>query len=371
MRHETFSRRSILSLLGASCALPWLSSSAGARSVAPRPNDWRELLEDCRVGSPQTRRALTLFPLLASGEELPNHWVLKQALRQDAIEIREISEAGTVNTLEVESLGSRPVLICAGEILTGAKQDRILKHDLWLSPERGPVKVQAYCVERDRWAYHGSSRKFSNEETWSNISVREAAQVAGAQDAVWQNVDSTVKASGMAGRRPTASIQHAYRDPELQRQLRSMVEAFSDMPAQYNDLVGAVVVIGRRVHLVELLPDHSTLERLWESLVRSYALEALAQPRLRTSSESSPSEWHGKVTSLVRNCANLQAGYLSTPGSGTLMSLSDSRGRSRGEVLQLSNQVVHLQVYQPNTLPAERPKTDWPSAQDLIRPKSH
>ena len=54
------------------------------------------------------------------------------------------------NVLRVENNGTLPVLLLDGEILSGAKQDRVVRSSV-LVGEGSQVVVPVYCVERGRW----------------------------------------------------------------------------------------------------------------------------------------------------------------------------------------------------------------------------
>ena len=59
-------------------------------------------------------------------------------------------DSATVNQLVIASTADLPILVTAGTILKGGKQDRQLGQDL-LVAAGATVPVDAFCVERGRW----------------------------------------------------------------------------------------------------------------------------------------------------------------------------------------------------------------------------
>ena len=52
----------------------------------------------------------------------------------------------------------RPLILLAGEIVTGGKQDRVIGKDRIIPAESDPIDLGVFCVEPGRWT--GSSAKF-------------------------------------------------------------------------------------------------------------------------------------------------------------------------------------------------------------------
>ena len=52
----------------------------------------------------------------------------------------------------------RPLILLAGEIVTGGKQDRVIGKDRIIPAESDPIDLGVFCVEPGRWT--GSSDRF-------------------------------------------------------------------------------------------------------------------------------------------------------------------------------------------------------------------
>ena len=88
-----------------------------------------------------------------------------------------------VNRLVLYNNSNRPLLLLAGEIVTGGKQDRVIGSDRIVPPKSGPIDLSVFCVEPGRWV--GSTDKFgSMQGQMAQPSVRTPAMAAKDQRAV-------------------------------------------------------------------------------------------------------------------------------------------------------------------------------------------
>src|SRR6185312_11829911 len=83
-----------------------------------------------------------------------------------------ITERGsaTVPELIVDNRGKLHVLLLAGEILVGGKQNRVLKEDVLLPPASGARNLGVYCVEQGRWNIGRTD--FDSKSTLASPSLR-------------------------------------------------------------------------------------------------------------------------------------------------------------------------------------------------------
>src|SRR5262249_29642771 len=94
-----------------------------------------------------------------------------------------------VNTLVLVNNSKRPLILLAGEIVTGGKQDRIVGKDRIIAPESDPVDLSVFCVEHGRWTE--TSQKFGYYKNFmAQPSVRKQAMAEKDQTKVWAAVKS-------------------------------------------------------------------------------------------------------------------------------------------------------------------------------------
>src|SRR4029077_18676443 len=69
---------------------------------------------------------------------------------RDPVVVHPMRDA-EVNRLGLGNKSKRPLLLLAGEIVTGGKQDRVLGKDRIVPAESDPVDLSVFCVEPGRW----------------------------------------------------------------------------------------------------------------------------------------------------------------------------------------------------------------------------
>lgn len=117
---------------------------------------------------------------------LKNIITLKKGLSHKKIKVREQGNfmAKDINTIVVENNSDEHLLLLAGELLTGGRQDRIVAKDTILSPKSGKTQIKVYCVEDSRWS---KERKFKHAG-YSDAALRKLLDSAGNQKKIWNEI---------------------------------------------------------------------------------------------------------------------------------------------------------------------------------------
>jgi hypothetical protein len=186
----------------------------------------------------------------------------------------------------------RPLLLLAGEIVTGGKQDRIIGKDRLVPAESDPVDLSVFCVEPGRWV--ARSDKFAAPMAMVQPSVRAKAMADKDQQKVWNQVGQartamaeTVEVTGGAAERVVIEGNSSYaaavgnravtRELDtvaapVQQQYQSVIHQLRDKHA-----VGVVVAVNGQLIWADVFASSSLLEKYWPKLVRSYAAETFSQ----------------------------------------------------------------------------------------------
>ena len=162
------------------------------------PADWR-------IGQPVTYETLTVFPVLssqeastdafetldaalASGEAVVTEQgdAMRRSRNGDAQPIPYVSSGAQVNQLVLINRGNKPLLLLAGEVVSGGKQDRIIAKDRIIPIGAKPLPLDVFCVEHSRWT--NGDAKFSAARTMVHPTVREKAAIDSDQTQVWAAV---------------------------------------------------------------------------------------------------------------------------------------------------------------------------------------
>jgi hypothetical protein len=197
-----------------------------------------------------------------------------------------------VNRLVLVNNSKRPLLLLAGEIVTGGKQDRVIAKDRIVPAESDPIDLGVFCVEPGRWVAANGKYEFSGGgvggAVFASPTVRGSAMAAKNQQQVWDNVGRSkqamatmVPAPAAAEVNATTSYARVMDNKDVQQKVDSVAE-----PVQRNyesvirqlrekNAVGVVVAVNGEVVWADIFASTQLLQKYWPKLVRSYATEAV------------------------------------------------------------------------------------------------
>jgi hypothetical protein len=288
--------------------------SAAPGSPASHPEGGWRLLD------PVTYENISIFPVVTSfTQDTSPFLTLDEGLSNGEVVISEQGATGlartrgvrpvavpqydsaSVNQLVLINRSKRPLLLLAGELVSGGKQDRIIGKDRIVPVGAEPLPLDVFCVEHGRWS---SGSQFVESKTIVHPSVREQAAVKQSQTDVWAAVagGSTAPAAPAAARAslsadalssvvrkeaPTQSYDKIYKSRLVGGSIDSFVDAVQRRFAKATSglkgehVVGVVVAYGGEVAWSDIFASDDLFRQYWSKLLRSYAVEALARPTLR------------------------------------------------------------------------------------------
>jgi hypothetical protein len=237
-----------------------------------------------------TREFLTLDEGLRSGEvEVTEHGGIRPMVRRPHTYYPQQGGGAQVNQLYLINNSKRPLLLLAGEIVTGGKQDRIVGKDR-IVPSETEADLSVFCVEPGRWT-ETTAAFGARGGLMVAPSVRNKAMASKSQSEVWNEVNKSNAANfdGLARTAPearrelgeTSSYAQVMNNAEVQKQVDKIA-----VPIQHSyeseirelrdrNAVGVVVAVNGKIIWADLFASTSLLEKYWPKLVRSYASEAM------------------------------------------------------------------------------------------------
>jgi hypothetical protein len=285
------------------------------------------VLEPIRNGS------LTVFPVVAAKSYATGQFLtLDEGFRSGEVVVTEYGSirglvrrhstptvqqnSAEVNRLVLINNSKRPLLLLAGEIVAGGKQDRVIGKDRIVPPESDPVDLSVFCVEPGRWvassdhfgasgATYGAAKGVAggggvaggaaSGTLMAQPSVRAKAMGDKDQGQVWAEVRK--QQQSMAVEVMEAAPSPATADPirstssyavvmenkdvkekvdevakPIEQNYQSVIKQLQDRKA-----VGVVVAVNGRIIWSDTFASTELLEKYWPKLVRSYASEAVVQ----------------------------------------------------------------------------------------------
>jgi hypothetical protein len=262
-----------------------------------------------KVLSPIVRGNLAVFPVVADRSyDTAQFITLDEGIRAGQVTVTEAGDelglvrpgqaiprrqqGAEVNRLVLYNNSPHALLLLAGEIVTGGKQDRVIGSDHIVPPNTGPIDLGVFCVEPGRWV--ASSDKFgSMGAQMAQPSVRTPAMAERNQSQVWANVRAAdaKMASSLGGAEAaavpqTSSYAKVFESAPVAKRVASYGGAESELAIlrelRGKGAVGVVVAINGRVLWADLFANTELLAKYWPKLMRSYVAEAI------TSGDSGP-----------------------------------------------------------------------------------
>lgn len=264
-----------------------------------------------------TGEFLTLDEGLRSGEVIVTEAGNVQGLirRHPVPSVRNPSVQAQVDKLVLINNSKRPLLLLAGEVVTGGHQDRVIAKDRIVPPESEPVDLGVFCVEPGRWT--GVSENFNaSGATYAGAAHTSVGSMGGAvanavpstlivqpsvrakvmadqnQQMVWDEVRKQqsaetveVQAAGVPlaadALGQTTSYAKVMENEEVKKQVDAVAvpieRNYQGLIGQLRDrhAVGVVVAVNGRIIWADVFASTDLLEKYWPKLIRSYASEAV------------------------------------------------------------------------------------------------
>jgi len=293
-----------------------------------------------RLGSPVTYQNLTIFPVvaaqdadtsefatldeaLASGDALVTEQGSYMRRTRDGSIPPNFSSGPQVNQLVLINRGKRPLILLAGEIVSGGKQDRVIGKDRIVPAGSAPLPLDVFCVEHGRWT--PGAEQFSAAQVMVYPTVRDKAAIEQDQKQVWaavrgelapvgassesEVVDGAAAGSGHGngiGVGPSAAPQisraavagaieasgtQSYQKIYQTSPIGTSVETFAEEIQRRFDratsnlkgerVVGVVVAFGAEPAWSDIFASSQLFDSYWPKLLRSYVVEAMTRPGIR------------------------------------------------------------------------------------------
>lgn len=268
------------------------------------------------IGKRIESNGLSVFPLyLKSGLKS----VIKSGLEmidKGVVNVKEVSDAGSVPTLYVNNDSPYNVLFVEGDQLVGAKQNRICNSSVLIAP-KSFAEIPVSCVEQGRWnsksaAFSSSSnaatpemRKILKEskrearnaymllqqqddqsEEPTGAEQEQAAVHHTSQGAVWEKVEN-MQCSHSAPSH-TGSMEDVFQSK------RSFIEQALQTFKYPQDARGWIIAIDGEIQTIEMFGKKKLCKKAWARVMRGCVLEAEGKAQQR------PLDKNGKTAKFAR-----------------------------------------------------------------------
>lgn len=303
----------------------------GGRRASP---EFQRFVTSVRVGDRATHGGLTVFWLHGAAGSAPPIAIatLEEARARGDLLISEREQAA-VPTLVVDHRGPGHVLLLAGEILLGGKQNRVVREDALLPPRSGPITIAVYCVEQGRWVER--SKRFDSRGAFAAPALRSGVIARAPQQRIWAEVDRYAARAEASS--STGSYQAVWDKPEVKTYQAGVEHGIGRHPAA--GALGAAVFVGERLAGLDLFEDPGLFARQWPKLLGAYAVE-MYDRRTEPAPEAPP--LRARLADLLERAARVPGSPRRGAGVGVLFGFRVDQ--LHGAALLAEGRVVHAAI---------------------------
>jgi hypothetical protein len=207
-----------------------------------------------------------------------------QEQQRQGQQVQVAQQGAQVDTLWITNRSGKKLILLAGELVVGGKQDRIVQKDLIVPPTGKPFDLSVFCVEHGRWS--GGTDRFGLADNslvksgggsgggLADPTVRGAAQAERKQELVWAKVEEK---NSQAGVRPdSGTYQGTLMSDKAQRDAKPYVDAIA--PKMPKNAVGAIIAIHGRIVWADAFGNSELFAKYWPKLLQSYIVDAVTTP---------------------------------------------------------------------------------------------
>lgn len=224
----------------------------------------------------EQREEFTVVQFKTAWQDSIDYITGRSGIEKHGVKAEEISESATVNDLSIINETEFFVFFTDGDILEGAKQNRVLNTSIFLKP-KSKTKVPVSCVERGRWHYRSPDFKPAMDISPPSMRAAKMEQVKfkmrtegmhyADQGEVWARVAED------SSRREVHSDTENYMETlrASKEKMRTKVASFSPDP----DANGAAIFIGGTLTAFEVFNRRDVYREYFDKIIHAAAFEAV------------------------------------------------------------------------------------------------
>ena len=328
-----------LAVLAAVACLGWCLFAA-ASAWAQRPSTdkhVRELakyLDGVQIAEPIVYRQLSVYPVLVEDASLlRGRWLtLDKAISRGVLDVSE-KNGGSVPLLRVWNKSrDENVLLMTGEVVTGGRQTRTIRHDVVLAPGQS-IDLDVFCVEAHRWA--GEEKFSGGSKVMVPQSIQGKIRAGADQGKVWSEVARNN--SSLNAENATGSLEMALNSAPVRKKLDDARRKI--LPQIPSGTVGFIFVGRGHALGAEFFGSEELARELLPKLLDSYVVDYVI---LRDANSDRGKSDNRAAIDLFELLCRTNSQRTATPGSGA--GISTRQSDLLGDGVSLDETLVHYGV---------------------------
>jgi len=224
----------------------------------------------------QKHKRLSVVQFLTAQQNSFDYISGPTAIKDNLIQVKEVSDSGNVNNLFVFNLSDKYAFFMDGDILMGAKQNRVLNTSVLLAPN-SKTTLPVSCVEQGRWSHVSSMFMDSDYITPQKLracksrnvseNLRARSEFDAGQSEVWKNVEDYHVMFNVSS--PTMSLSDVYEKEK---------KSFEEFIKNFNlnkDANGIALVVDQKLLNIEVFNRTDIYSEYFPKILKSTAMEVL------------------------------------------------------------------------------------------------
>jgi len=268
-----------------------------------------------------------------------------KALEEKFIVLKEVSEQANVNKIYLKNISSHYVFFMDGDIITGAKQNRVLNTSVLLAP-KSKIILPVSCVEQGRWNYSkpvfdkspdiGTSILRAKKAKSVNENLKRDKSFIADQGEVWEEVHLNCISTNEYSDTSDFNVLYERKSDEFDKILKSFKAE--------NEANGISVFVKNKLLHIEIFNHTDIYSEYFTKIIRSAALETY---RLKSSEYIlTDAEAYYKTQISLDDVGKLEC--LEVPGVGVGIEKRFESEELTGFELNYLNKLVHRTVLKLN-----------------------
>ena len=232
---------------------------------------------------------ITIAQVEYNTKVIPDIVSLHKAFELDYVIVKELSSA-QVNSIELENTSRKYIFILDGDILKGAKQNRVVNTSVLVAPS-SKIILPVSCVEEGRWRFNSDkfrpsdevahkSIRFDKLKTISESRLRNDTSFSANQSSVWNNVMMCSKELFIES--PTGSHSDSFE--HFKDEFDDLVKKFS----RDSNANGLFVFVGGKLSCCEIFNNSELLEDYFNKIIKSAAMDEKMKNKQTTDNSEKP-----------------------------------------------------------------------------------
>ncbi|PKL82441.1 MAG: hypothetical protein CVV24_10110 [Ignavibacteriae bacterium HGW-Ignavibacteriae-3] len=300
---------------------------------------------EAKAVSVQSYRGITAVQFFTSDIDTFDYMPLGKAAEQNFIKLKEINEGGSVNDVFVINSSDKYVFMMDGDIIIGAKQNRIINTSVLLPP-KSKSSIHVSCVEQGRWSNGGGSFKPSdytapssmrmnkNKDVFTNL--RSGNEHYADQNRVWESVSENLR--DMKVESKTDSLD------DVIKEKKEEFDLFADKFSISENCNGIALFHGGDFIGLDLFNSSEVYKEYFPKIIKGIIWELTG--KWHTAEDTKESEFKYRTLEMIDKIESQEKNKFKGAGVGEEERFDDQA--LSGFKLNYQNKLIHLAAFKSN-----------------------